>query len=114
MSKLTKLHLINDDDLDVQVKHESIKKISAKELVFGVLSIKLCTIIQILQEFDPFAWEKWLTVTNTVQEQGQRANSQELYQNESTDKNPDIKLWHLTDNVLCYKGRWYIPSSFLY
>lgn len=55
LSKLTKLHLINDDDLDVQVKHESIKKISAKELVFGVLSIKLCTIIQILQEFDPFA-----------------------------------------------------------
>lgn len=69
---------MNDNDLNVQVKHENVKEISAKKSDFEALSIKLHTILQILQEFDPFTQEKRLTVANPVQEQGQRANGQKL------------------------------------
>lgn len=48
LSKLTKLYLMDDDDLDVQVKYESTKKISAKELIFGASLIELQTVFQIL------------------------------------------------------------------
>ena len=46
--KPTRLYLIDDNDLDVRVKHENVKEISAKELVFEALLIKLRTVFQIL------------------------------------------------------------------
>ena len=69
LSKPMRLHLIDDNDLDVQVAHESVKEISAKKLVFGASSIKLRTVLQILQESDPLAQEKRPMVANIVQEQ---------------------------------------------
>ena len=92
LSKPMKFYFIDDNDLDVRVKHKSIKEISTKKLVFGASSIKLRTILQILQKFDSLTWEKQPTVANTVQEQKQGANGQKLQQNEPIDKNPDIKL----------------------
>ena len=35
-----------------KVKHEKIKKISKKELLFSILSFKLHTVLQVLQETD--------------------------------------------------------------
>ena len=68
LSKPIIFHLMDDNDLNVQVKHESVKEISTKESVFGVPSIKLCTIFQILQKSNLLVWKKRPTVANMVQE----------------------------------------------
>ena len=91
LSKLTRLHLMDDNNLDIRVERENIKEISAKESVFRTSSIKLCTVLPILQESDSLVWKKRPTVTNMVQEQRQEIKGQELQQNEPADKNPDTK-----------------------
>ena len=54
-SKPMRLHLMDDNDLDVQVERENVKEISTKKSVFRAPSIKLCTVLQILQESDLLA-----------------------------------------------------------
>ena len=52
MSKLNKLHFLRDDDLATKIKHEKIKQISKKELVFNAPFFKLCTVLQVLQKIN--------------------------------------------------------------
>ena len=50
LAKPVRLHLIGEDDQEAQVNRETIKKISAKNLVFSALSLELCTVLKVLQE----------------------------------------------------------------
>ena len=47
-SKPTRLHFMNDNDLDVRVECENVKEIFIKDLIFEVPSIELRTVFQIL------------------------------------------------------------------
>ena len=55
MSKPTRPHFLRDNDLATRVKREKIKRIFEIKLVFSALSLKLCTVLQVLQETDPLA-----------------------------------------------------------
>ena len=50
--KPTKLHLLRNNNLATRVKHEKIKWIFKRELVFGTTFFKLHTVLQVLQETD--------------------------------------------------------------
>ena len=56
-SKLTRLHLLRDDNLVTRVKRDKIKRISKRELVFGALYFELCIVLQVLQKTDLLAWK---------------------------------------------------------
>lgn len=54
-AKLVKLYFINKDGLEAQVSQKAIEKILTKNSVFGTLSLKLHTILKVLQEFNQLA-----------------------------------------------------------
>ena len=57
-AKPVRLHLLDVDDLEAQVRREDIKRVSEKESVFGAPSLELRTVLKILQESDQLAQEE--------------------------------------------------------
>lgn len=60
MSKPIKLYLIKDDNLKALFKKEIIKKIFEKESIFKSSSLKLTTVLKILQEANHLVQKQWL------------------------------------------------------
>ena len=57
--KLIRLHFLNDANPEARVNPEDVKKIFEKKSIFGALSLELRTVLEILQESDSLAQEKW-------------------------------------------------------
>ena len=119
LSKPTRLYLLKDKGLLAQASRQKIKAISERELVFGSLSLELRTILKILQKYDPPAQKVTFEYTSAAK-QPQADQKDEPSQPEQCAPNFDPgcnatpkRRFHVTDKLVCYKNRWYIPPGLL-
>ena len=97
----------------VYVNHEAVKKISKKELIFASLLLEMHQVLQTLQEADYFVQ----TIKPCTLKAGPLAPQGEGEEKMSilvkSGKFKRTIMWHVEDELLCYKRRWYVPSEFL-
>ena len=112
-SQSMRLCLMTCNDKIAHVDCEAAKKIFEKELIFAFLLLKMCQVLQILQEADHFA--------QTIKPRALKAEPLDL-QGEGKEKMPMLIksgkfkktiMWHVENKLLCYKQRWYVPLEFL-
>ena len=113
----TKLHLLRDNDFATRVKREKIKRISERELVFGAPFLKLCTVLQVLQETDPLTQK---VCAKAAIEDALLKGMKDLQPPEpkpseaqNLDKNPQQRAhkWRVVNEIVCYGDQWYIPPG---
>ena len=116
------------------ISREEIKNVSEKDSAFGAAPMKLCTVLQILQEPDQLVQKKRPSIASSMEE---GRNSIGLLHDASRDKsggNEDSSgsqlqdgresggevegylektRRHMKDNILCRDNRWYIPPGLL-
>ena len=105
-SKLMTFHLLRDIDPEARIQRENIKKISEPELIFGALSLELCTVLQIFHESDSLAVKKR---PQAVWHAKLIKKGQQGLENANLDAIP----WSFKDNLLCFKGKWYVLPGLL-
>ena len=108
-----KLRLITRNDKMAHVNHETAKKISKKGLIFASLSLDMHQVLQALQEADHFVQTMKLCALKAEPLDPQREGEEKMLMLVKSGKFKRTMMWHVKNELLCYKQRWYVPLGFL-
>ena len=114
-AKPVRLHLMGEDDREAQVNRETIKKISAEDSVFGAPSLEFRTVLKVLQESDQLAQEERsrIVMASTTPQEAESNRTQNGSVKPDNNKKKSTNSWHISDELLCYENRWYLPPGLL-
>ena len=100
-------------DKITHVNYEAVKKISKKELIFASLLLKMRQVLQTLQKADHFAQTMKPHTLKAGPLDPQGEGEKKMSMSVKSDKFERTMIWHVKDEFLYYKQRWYVSPGFL-
>ena len=84
--------------------------------MFGAPSLELHIILKVLQESNQLAQKEqfWIVITSTTPQEAESNRTQNGSVKPYYNNKKSTNSWHISDELLCYENRWYLPPGLLH